>query len=61
MKIFQGPDEEMLSINDIQAHEARKYLQKQKNESTGPDDISTRILKECCVQLGYPITLLYNK
>ena len=52
----------MLFINEIQLHEVRKYLQKiDPNKSTGPDDISPRILKEYCIQLEYPITLLFNK
>ena len=52
----------ILFINEIQLHEVRKYLQKiDPNKSTGPDDISPRILKEYCVQLEYPITLLFNK
>ena len=53
----------MLFINEIQLHEERKYLQQKKdpNKSTGPDDISPRILKEYCIQLEYPITLLFNK
>ena len=62
IKIFQGSDEEMLCIKEITADEVRKYLRKiDPNKSTGPDDISPRILKECSDQLEYPITLLFNK
>ncbi len=52
----------MLSIKELQAHEVRKYLRKiDPNKSTGRDDISPRVLKECSDQLGYPITLLFHK
>ncbi len=52
----------MLSIKEIKAHEVRKYLRKiDPNNTTGPDDISPRVLKECSDQLEYPITLLFNK
>ncbi len=52
----------MLSIKELQAHEVRKYLRKiDPNQSTGPDDVSPRVLKECSDQLEYPITLLFNK
>ncbi|MEG5283615.1 RNA-directed DNA polymerase, partial [Klebsiella pneumoniae] len=62
IKIFQGSDEEMLSIKEIQAHEVRKYLPKiDPNKSRDPDDISPRVLKEYSDQLEYPITLLFNK
>ncbi len=46
VKIFQGPDEEKLAITELKPNEARKYLQNiDPNKSTGPDDISLRILK----------------
>ena len=62
LKIFQGPDEEKLVITEIQTNEVRKYLQKiDPNKSTGPDDISPRILKECYTQLENPVTRLFNK
>ena len=60
--IFQGPDEEKLIITEIQAHEVRKYLQKiDLNNSVGLDEISTRLLKECCAQLETPVTSLFNQ
>ncbi len=52
----------MLAIKETQAHEVRKYLRKiHPNKSTGPDNISPRVLKECSDQLEYPLTLLFNK
>ena len=60
--IFQGSNEEKLIITEIQAHEVRKYLQKiDPNKSVGPDEILSRLLKECCAQLETPITSLFNK
>ena len=60
--IFQGPDEEKLIITEIQAREVRKYLYKiDPNKSVGPDEISPRLLKECCMQLEIPIASLFNK
>ena len=60
--IFQGPDEEKLIITEIQAREVRKYLYKiDPNKSFGPDEISPRLLKECCMQLETPIASLFNK
>ncbi len=60
IKIFQGSDEEMLSIKELQ--EVRKCLRKiDPNKSTGSDDISPRVLKECSDQSEYPITLLFNE
>ena len=60
--IVQGSDEEKLIITKIQAHEEQKYLLKiDSNKSVGPDEISPRLLKECCVQLETPITSLLNK
>ena len=58
---FQDPDEEKLIITEIQAHEVRKYLHKSDpNKSVDPDEISPRLLKECCAQLKTPITSLFN-
>ncbi len=52
----------MLYIKEIKEHEVRKYLRKiDPNKSTGPDDISPRVLKECSDQLEYTIPLLFNK
>ncbi len=52
----------MLVIKEIQAHEVRKYLRKiDPNKTTGPDNISPRVLKECSDQLEYPLTRLFNK
>ncbi|XP_065652841.1 uncharacterized protein LOC136080156 [Hydra vulgaris] len=31
------------------------------NKSIGADNISPKVLKECAVQMTYPLTLLYNK
>ncbi len=62
IKIFQGSDEAMLAIKQIQAHEVRKYLRKiDQINSTGPENISSRVLKECSDQLEYPLTLSLNK
>lgn len=45
MTILQGSDEKMLSINEIQVHELRKYIRKiDPNRFTGPDGISLRFL-----------------
>ena len=60
--VFQGLDEERLITTEIQAHEVRKYLQKiDPNKSVGLQEISPRLLKECCAQLETPITSLFNK
>ena len=62
LNIFQGYNEEKLIITKIHAYEAQKYLFKiDPNKSVGPDEISPRLLKECCAQLETPITSLFNK
>ncbi len=56
IKIFQGSDEEMLSISATEAHEVRKYLRQiYPNKSTGPDNISPRVLK-----VFRPVGIFYN-
>ena len=60
--IFQGCEEEKLTISEIETQEVLNHLQKINiNKSAGPDEISPRILKECGPQLVNPITLLFNK
>ena len=60
--IFQGSNEEKLIIIEIQAREVHKYLYKiDPNKSVGPDEYSSRLLKECCAKLETPITSLFNK
>ena len=61
-QMFHGSDDEKLGNINVQSSEIRKYLKTiDVNKSTGPDDISPRILKECCSQLETPLTLLFNK
>ena len=57
-----GSEDDNLSIDEVTGHDVLKYLQKvDPNKSTGPDQISPRVIRECHRQLVFPITKIFNK
>ncbi len=52
---------EPLDVGSIDERDYRKYLDKLKtNKSTGPDDLSPRLLKELKEQILKPLTIIFN-
>ena len=60
--MFTRPVNETLKVNEITENDIAKYLKNlDPNKSTGADQISARLLKECQDELILPLKLLFNK
>ncbi len=60
--MFTGSDNETLKINEITENDIVNYLGKlDPNKSTGADQLSARLLRECKDELLLPLKLLFNK
>ncbi len=62
INMFQKSENEKLKIDEISEDDITKYLRNlDPNKSTGADNISSRLLRECQDELRLPLTLLFNK
>ena len=60
--IFARPDNEKLKVDEISENDITKYLRSlDPNKSTGADEISARLLRECQDELVLPLKLIFNK
>lgn len=60
--IFTRPDNEKLKVDEVSDNDIIKYLQNiDPNKSTGADEISARLIRECKDELVLPLKLIFNK
>ena len=60
--IFTGTENDTLKIEEISENDVAKHLRNlDPNKSTGADQISARLLRECQNELVLPLKLLFNR
>ena len=60
--IFAGAENDMLKVEEIHESDVAKHLRHlDPNKSTGADQISARLLRECQDELVLPLKLLFNR
>ena len=61
-QMFTGTETDALKVEEISENDIAKHLRNlDPNKSTGSDQISTRLLRECQDELVLPLKLLFNR